>query len=184
MFIVPLSPANYFTQFFFLEYGDSVPLRLSWLSTSATLWMEIKDITNENTNRNILKYCRFLVLLPPQIAVLEQLVVTMIEKASNWNQILKQSWFSKKKHFSTSSIVYLEWAWVTQKGRSSLSWNEMSLNSEQHIFTNKRLSDCYRWIRLVPNLVEQDWDSDSVMNPESSPSHPLLLSLNVSDAFS
>ena len=106
MFIVSLSPANYYKQFFCLEYGDSVPLRLSWLSTSATLWMEIKDIRNENTNRNILKYCRFWVLLPPQTAVLEQLVATMIEKASNWNQILKQSWFSKKSLFNKLHCVF------------------------------------------------------------------------------
>ena len=123
MFIVSLSPANYYTQFFCLEYGDSVPLRLSWLSTSATLWMEIKDITNENTNRNILKYCRFLVLLPPQIAVLEQLVVTMIEKASNWNQILKQSWFSKKNIFQQAPLCI--WNGHESHKKGVLLWVEM-----------------------------------------------------------
>ena len=61
-----------------------------------------------------------------------------------------------------------------------LKWDEL----KQWAAYFYKQNDCYRWIRLVPYLVEQDWDSDSVMNPESSPSHPLLLSLNVSDAFS
>ena len=116
--------------------------------------MEIKDITNENTNRNILKYCRFLVLLPPQIAVLEQLVVTMIEKASNWNQILKQSWFSKKSFFNKLYRVF-GMGMSHTKGCSSLSSNEMSLNSEQHIFTNKMIAtDGYDFSLTLLNKTE------------------------------